>query len=691
MPEGKISLGLIRPAYRGEYDASRNYAVMEVVSCNGYLFECISPAMPGMKPQESSDCWLNISKNGKAIQPKWEGTNLCFVYPDEKESDSVNLLGPQGEKGLKGETGDPGHSPGITSDFSCAEEDTAFSAYAGKQLYDMLNGKGAGGVVVAPPEIAIGLEVSNIADTQFSATGKCLLPGNRKISKFVLSVPELEIKNQEFLAENNSAILSFRVPETVSFGTTITVTVKAVDDLGNESPEATVVATVKDVAVEAAQIIYPTQNAQNVSLSPTIQVSAFGVIGGIEDTPKSIRVQIATDPAFENIAWDSEELEPSENISVPISLERKSVYYVRSRWTGNNLGQGSWGKSLEFETADIIIAKPTIISPENGASVVLYNGLNLVSSEFMVDVGEDEHDSTSWKVFSDDKGQNVALEDLDSTDLISHTFDVSTLIVGNNYYASCQHNGKSGVKSEWASLSTFLIVNGYSCRGCIYYRDESNQGTIIEYYWPGESTRRRFLLADASYRRLNMTADTVSQPSGLSELMIGTKLYSTDLNEHTILPSDLTNQYILNKFYNNLSIDKTAKYNCDRWMSVSGTKNPGVVWCRSKNINGKPLDLPNILQLMIIFILADELDAIDPTASSYPNHKIGMTGPTGRFSFGSSLKLAGSKAQMQGAWSSSAYQNTPPGYNEDVCYNGNIYMGSGHASYFKAALPVLEL
>ena len=77
-----------------------------------------------------------------------------------------------------------------------------------------------------------------------------------------------------------------------------------------------------------------------------------------------------------------------------------------------------------------------------------------------------------------------------------------------------------------------------------------------------------------------------------------------------------------------LSIDLTARQNCDVWMTdtTSNTSGCAVPYSRSLTsfsgvIDG--CDIPNLYELMVIFLEMNYIDAIDPTVNSYQTYALG--------------------------------------------------------------------
>lgn len=97
------------------------------------------------------------------------------------------------------------------------------------------------------------------------------------------------------------------------------------------------------------------------------------------------------------------------------------------------------------------------------------------------------------------------------------------------------------------------------------------------------------------------------------------------------MPDFFTNEAIFQNWSTSLKIDNSAKQNCDIWMKYNDYNDgyvigvPAVAHCRNQNILGVPCNLPNIYELICIYTCSNELDKLDPTASSYPGYKIGNT------------------------------------------------------------------
>ena len=167
-----------------------------------------------------------------------------------------------------------------------------------------------------------------------------------------------------------------------------------------------------------------------------------------------------------------------------------------------------------------------------------------------------------------------------------------------------------------------------STRGFTLYRSENGIATTIEYNWPNSDgtlgERRKMEVIDAAYRGLSLQFGAASKDSANTNL----------INLSGTMTVTSTNAQVCSMVYN-ASHEKTAKECCDIWMTYEGTTDssgisgvPAVKFCRDITAGGATTaatkwQLPNIVQLAMIFALRDTLNAIDPTASANTTKKIG--------------------------------------------------------------------
>lgn len=156
---------------------------------------------------------------------------------------------------------------------------------------------------------------------------------------------------------------SYTFTPTGSVGDTVSITATTVDALGNKSAVGTASTELVNVSIAPPSILSPVLNEAEVSLIPTISISAMAMIGGVEDTAKYIRVQIATDTEFVGIVFDTgESYTASTSVPVTVELERNRQHFVRAKYTGNAFNAGNWCAPHPFTTqsANVVrVCQPT--------------------------------------------------------------------------------------------------------------------------------------------------------------------------------------------------------------------------------------------------------------------------------------------------------------------------------------------
>lgn len=225
---------------------------------------------------------------------------------------------------------------------------------------------------------------------------------------------------------------------------------------------------------------------------------------------------------------------------------------------------------------------------------------------------------------------------------------------------------------------TSLLV---SERGCLLNRSANGIATTIRYKnWKGETGKMEVI--DAQYRPDNkyfhQTGYSDNPDLDNFSSNNGTDWYfgqgSLSSYKTTDLPDYITNSLVYSLWGPSLAADLTAKENCDSWASiVASTDAVNVVRALTTDSANGIWDIPNEYELIILFMLADIIDSMDPTAESYPAKKIGKTHSSGRFR-GTTF------------WSSTECSSNAVRF---VSTNG--YCNNVSKNYTYAVLPVREL
>ena len=163
-------------------------------------------------------------------------------------------------------------------------------------------------------------------------------------------------------------------------------------------------------------------------------------------------------------------------------------------------------------------------------------------------------------------------------------------------------------------------------------RHPGNEATIIEYK-AADGTKKLIAVKDAKFRNVmtfGVYSLDVSILTNFKSLNKSGKWSiggdGVSISQTSVMPDNITNDLIFEQWATSLVTDKTAKANCDIWMTYLNTYGvPAVAWCRSQNIGGTPCDLANQYQNICIWTCGDKLDEMDPTASAYSDLKLGYT------------------------------------------------------------------
>ncbi|MEG0441132.1 MAG: hypothetical protein RR544_02350, partial [Oscillospiraceae bacterium] len=169
------------------------------------------------------------------------------------------------------------------------------------------------------------------------------------------------------------------VPATDNIGTTAWVpkvpaersskiTVVAYDNLDYRSDSSMISCMRKAVTVVAPVIYSPGAEAVDVPIRPAVSLSEFAVVG-IPDTASQTQVQISTVDTFATTVVDKTEAYKTAFLLAE-ALADNTVFFVRARHSGTKFGWSAWSAVSKFTTIAITIAKPTVITPVDGAASV---------------------------------------------------------------------------------------------------------------------------------------------------------------------------------------------------------------------------------------------------------------------------------------------------------------------------------
>ena len=163
------------------------------------------------------------------------------------------------------------------------------------------------------------------------------------------------------------------------------------------------------------------------------------------------------------------------------------------------------------------------------------------------------------------------------------------------------------------------------------YRHSSNKGSVIEFdYW---GSPMKLFVADAKYRAVALAYDTSPRSHGNPRLSVTQDYFNGSADNKGEALSYTKDDAWIQSTYAELRNDGTAKSNTDFLMQFDTTA--AAHHCRDQDVPGVgQLDLPNLYELIILYLESDNIDALDPTVESNRGKALGRAGSYGRFYFG---------------------------------------------------------
>jgi hypothetical protein len=197
----------------------------------------------------------------------------------------------------------------------------------------------------------------------------------------------------------------------------------------------------------------PAAGTTSASVVPTVQASAFTVIGGT-DTHAASQWQVATDSAFTAIVLDTGETSSSKTShAVPAGiLQDQTAYFFRVRYKGAALGWSPYSSPTVFST-QAVPAAPTNTAPANAATEVAVAPTLQTSAFFIPGVG-DTHAKSQFQVATDSGFGTIVYDSGESADLTSHVAS-SGLVALTTYHWRARHKGLVTGWGPWSAPTSF--------------------------------------------------------------------------------------------------------------------------------------------------------------------------------------------------------------------------------------------
>lgn len=366
-------------------------------------------------------------------------------------------------------------------------------------------------------------------------------------------------------------------------------------------------------------------------------------------------------------------------------------------------------KPAATQGTPITVKTPVIDESWINGTVYNYAGIRAMTNNFSTITGSDTHKNTDWFISSSSSGSNEIVSAKKSSDLITHIFtasDLSSLVNNNTYYLCARHRGNNG-ESAIAVSSGFKFVKlngtGASSSSAItlpsgrkIYRHTNGKGSVLEFDMYGKAIK--LFVADAVYRsalRFGLSNAKNYPRGGFSETnALGTTKINGDKNSLSkVKDAEIITDNQLQEIWPGFADCPAAKENCDIWITnkdLIGTTQapdgsiviegvPAVEHARSlTGVISGGLDIPNIYELMVIFLESDYIDMIDITAISNKEKCLGKTHEEGRF--------------FSRYSHSSTNEDRSKAYNMAMHGDGGLNSSAMYYDYYeKFVIPVLEL
>lgn len=146
-------------------------------------------------------------------------------------------------------------------------------------------------------------------------------------------------------ASIDGSVITLDIDQAASGAGSLTVTRDGIDNLFSLSITA--------AGVASPSIQSPVTDQVVASAAPSLTSTRFTAYPEGYDTHDSSDWQLATDPEFQNIVWESlGDKSHLESVSVPVGVvSEDQTYYVRCRHNGTQTGSSQWGEISSFVTA----------------------------------------------------------------------------------------------------------------------------------------------------------------------------------------------------------------------------------------------------------------------------------------------------------------------------------------------------
>ena len=207
-------------------------------------------------------------------------------------------------------------------------------------------------------------------------------------------------------------------------------------------------------------LVSPANGATGISLTPTLQASAFSDPDA-GDTHANSQWQVDNGNTFASAEWDSgQSFTAGTQVPVPSGkLSANTTYYWRVRYQDKQGNWSDWSASRSFTTLDRAPATPTLVSPANAATGISLTP-TLQAAAFSDPDAGDTHANSQWQV---DNSSSFSSPEWDSGQSYAAGTQVTVpsgkLSANTTYYWRVRYKDGRGTWSEWSTARSFTTLN----------------------------------------------------------------------------------------------------------------------------------------------------------------------------------------------------------------------------------------
>lgn len=201
----------------------------------------------------------------------------------------------------------------------------------------------------------------------------------------------------------------------------------------------------------------PANNAENISITPLLQASAFNAVGSA-DTHQYSKWQVFDNALATSLVYDSGNVAAGTSHVIPNgnALDSNKQYWWKVRYIGTSGRESPWSALTTF-LARAVPVTPYVTAPANSDEL----GLSFtIKTSAYASPALAVHTATQYQVSKAvDNFSSVVYNSGDSINLLAHTVPIGHLTYGEEYKIRVRHKDSFGQYSSWSPVVNIKTVN----------------------------------------------------------------------------------------------------------------------------------------------------------------------------------------------------------------------------------------